>query len=200
MVISDIDLLVHPDYYQIERPFPELHPIQENLRAAWQSRVQSISTNKHHALFYFSPFSKQYIDNPTLHNLQILLGRKKIPLLEHDIGRIKRFGSMLKDRFVLFGSNDFPIKNGLLRIFNERNFTYEPDRTNIWSYGELTDTSDGLNACVPAWGERIQSELNIPYQNLYFPHELALNMEQVAEIREWRTTLTEGSLPPNARA
>jgi|GEM_PF-4045526 len=60
VLISDIHLLDHADYLQIERPFTSIHPIQENLRYSWESRGVNISNHSHHILMYLSSITNHF--------------------------------------------------------------------------------------------------------------------------------------------
>ena len=49
-----IDVLVHPDFYQMGVPELPLHPRQMELRGKWDARVKQLSGQRDSVMIYFS--------------------------------------------------------------------------------------------------------------------------------------------------
>lgn len=192
MQLTQIDLLIHPGYFQNSRPFDVHHEVQTELNRAWRSRAAQISQNPGHLLFYFSNFDLRYLEDIDSSETRIMLGSTKIPGLKEDYIRIDELRQMLGDNFIFFENGAFPVKNQLLRLFSDHRWIYSPDEIIITAYGELSSKDAIPRGCVPTWAERICEELEIPSQNLHIPSELTLLREQLGTINEWRNEIRTG--------
>ncbi|MFA5894208.1 MAG: hypothetical protein WC851_00355 [Candidatus Shapirobacteria bacterium] len=176
MNITQIDVLIHPDFYQMKNPSMPLHQIQKDLRSLWDERVNELRNSGDGVLIYFSNMPKD----------ELAMGMRNKNSLDNDIkrgdiDRIKRYQRELGDRFILFSELEQPSAEQLKDIFSSRGFSYEPDETKLCPYGEAFD------ACVTAWGYHIKTVLQIPNSNYDFYTEgMSLTFEDTKVIDSWR--------------
>ena len=176
MEIRQIDVLVHPDFYQINTPNLPLHPRQKELRKKWEERINSLVRQEGAMLIYFSNIPRDRL-NEALNGETNILNK----IEREDIERIRRYREELGKRFVLFSKLELPSKHRLEEIFRERGLTYRPDQVKIYPYGEV------FEACVTAWGYHTKRELNIPDANYnFYTEEMSLTFADTKKINAWR--------------
>jgi hypothetical protein len=175
MHVSQIDILVHPDFYQMDTPELPLHSRQIELRKKWDERIKELQKNDEAILIYFSNIPEEKLK-------QVMKGEAIITngIERDDLGRIERYKELLGERFILY-SKMVPNDGEIKRTFDEKGMTYKADTTKIYPYGEA------LEACVTAYSWHIKEELQIPNRNFNFNTEdMSLTFADTKEIDIWR--------------
>jgi hypothetical protein len=175
MQIKFIDILVHPDFYQMMVPDLSLHEKQLAVRKKWQQRFEQLKEQDDAVLIYFSILTineiTQRLGDPTSISNKIE---------SEEIYRIKSLKEMLGSRFILFGWFYPPSFETILKTFTSRGISYIPQETKIHAYGEI------LEMCVWAWSNYIAVSLDIPRSNIEFNREKSLTNNDGKEISRWR--------------
>lgn len=83
MQIKQIDILVHPDYFQMDLPYLPLHKQQLALRKKWEQRIDLLKDQQDAILLYFSNMAMGKLKQG-LENLSAILNR----IEREEIGRI----------------------------------------------------------------------------------------------------------------
>ncbi len=179
MKIKQIDILVHPDFYQMNVPYLPLHERQLVLREKWELRIDELKERKDALLLYFSDMTLSKI-NQGLKDLSTISNE----IEKGEIERIKRCMAKLGSRFIWFGWFAMPNNEDLVRIFASRDFSYIPQETKIYAYGEI------LEKCVWAWSNCTAQALDIPISNIEFSSEKSLTNSECTEINKWRVKST----------
>lgn len=175
MLIKRIDILVHPDYYQMGVSYLPLHERQLELRTIWNKRLETIIENKESILIHFSYLSRKRLfsglaDTSTIEN--------KIEL--NEVERVKNCLNTLGKRFIPFGFLEIPGEDEFKEIFKAHDITYNPSETKIKVYGEI------FEVCVEAWGYQTGLALSIPKSNIEYCSEYSLTYSDCGEIDNWR--------------
>ncbi len=182
MDIRQIDIIVHPNYYQMLVPYLPLHKRQLILRKLWNQRFNELEQQKDSVLLYFS-----YIDDDKLSQ-----GLKDISTLTNkveweEVSTIKIVRSMLGNRLILYGWTLLPNEKNLLKTFRERGFVVSPENTKICAYGEV------FEMCVIAWACHVANIFSILPSNSEHDRRLSLANEDCSEISKWRYSLLQQS-------
>lgn len=121
ILISHIEVLVHPGYHSIYSRPSQVDQIHALLSQKWNQRLDRIAENNSSLLLYFSsqPNLDPHTDNP---------------LKNEDIQRIIKYEQVLKDRFFLFGLGQERWMN-LAEEITGRGFKYGPT-CQMFVYGE----------------------------------------------------------------
>lgn len=175
MQIKQIDVLVHPDCFQMKLPELSFHKRQLDLRERWESRVDLLKDRVDAMLFYFSNIPNSALDQ----------GLKDISTVSNsirhdDIDRIQRFSNKLGKRLIVYSWFAIINVDELKGIFESRGFTYSPRDTKIHAYGEV------LGLCVKSYGDHVAASLGIPFSNIEYSPDESLTRENCAEIEQWR--------------
>lgn len=177
MQIKQFDILVHPDFYQMDSPDSPLHKRQVELHETWDRRVENLQREQGTAMLYFSNLERGELEQGLHEGANAL----ENPAKQHDISRIQRYQEQLGNRFMLFSKLDLPNRDELQRVFSERGIQFQPDTTRIYPYGEA------FEACVPAWGWHIKEELGVPdTQYDLYTESMSLTFADSHEINQWR--------------
>lgn len=177
MLIKQIDILVHPDYFQMMVPHFTLHERQLDLREKWERRFDYLKERKDALLLYFSDMNRNKI-NQGLVDLSIISNK----IEREEIERIERCKARLGNRFILFGWFEIPDNEDLTEIFVSRGFTYIPQETKVRGYGEV------FEACMKAWTYNTALSLDIAASNIEYRLEDSLTNSDCVEINKWRLT------------
>lgn len=175
MLIKRIDILIHPDYYQMGVPYLPFNERQLELRSIWSERIESIIRSEESMLLHFSYLSRK----------RLFSGIADISLLDNkvekeEVNRVKRCLNLLGKRFIPFGFLEIPDEDDFKRLFKEHNIAYDPSDTKIRVYGEI------FEVCVRAWGYQVGLALGIPDMNIQFCSEDSLTNKDCKEIDDWR--------------
>src|SRR3990167_5921766 len=103
MQIDQIEVLVHPDYYQMAVPYMPLHKRQFELRNLWNKRLESIFENKESILIHFSYLSRKRLFN----GLTDTSSFENIIELK-EVERVENCLNTLGKRFIPFGFLEIP--------------------------------------------------------------------------------------------
>ncbi len=176
--VKQIDVLVHPDYFQIDSQDLPIHRIQLNRRYLWEDRVLELREQPGGILLYFSNLNPRELgtDRNGLEN----------KIMRQDMDRIQFFQQVLGSRFFVFAKNVLPSESAIVDAFTDRGFEFEPKETEVLAYGEI------YGACVMAWGAYIVNELQIPDSNINWlglSEELSVSFRDTAVIDRWRSRL-----------
>ena len=150
--ITQVDLLVHPDYHLIGEDEPNSDPAQMKLRKRWDERITELAENKQALLFYFPgiPLSGRMPGDRVEVSFELRIDEAE--------RRIK-YERLLKDRFFIFNDWEKHVGKTLFPEFKARGFTYNPQTTKLIAYGEY------LHLCVGTWQDETGLVLDIPTQN-----------------------------------
>jgi len=175
MLVKQIDILVHPDFNQMNVPNFPLHKLQLAVREKWEQRFSLIKERNDAILIYFSILTLDEIEKRLEEPSAIL---DKIEC--EDIYRIKSLKEMLSNRFILFGWFFPPSSEIIVKTFTSLDFTVVPEETKVCSYGEI------FEFCVWAWGNRVATSLDILSRNIIFSRDDSLTNDDSGKISRWR--------------
>lgn len=178
MQINQIDVLIHPDYYQMGVSYLPLHERQLELRTIWNKRIESIVENKESILLHFSYLSRKRLFSGLADTTII---ENKIEL--NEVERVKNCLKTLGKRFIPFGFLAIPDEDDFKELFKVHNLTYNPNETKVKVYGEI------FEVCVQAWGYQTRLALGIPKSNIEYSAEYSLTNKDCREIDNWRFNL-----------
>lgn len=175
MQIKQIDILVHPDYYQMNVPYLPLHERQLALRQKWEERIGLLEKWEDAILLYFSKITIDRINQglKDLSSISNIVEREEVE-------RIKRCMAKLGNRLFLFGWFEIPSRESLAKTFTSRGITYNPEKTKVHSYGEV------FEMCMAAWSSHTALSLDIPFSNVEYSHEESLTDADCTQIDKWR--------------
>jgi hypothetical protein len=175
MQIKQIDILVHPDYFQMNVPYLPFHERQMILRKLWEQRIDTLGKQQSSILLHFSNMTTKSIEQG-LKDLSTITNR----IEQDEIERIKESMTKLGSRFFWFGWFVIPSSELLEEIFKSREFTYNPIVTNIRGYGEI------FEVCMEAWVYKTALSLGIPSSNVEYCREESLTNADCNVINKWR--------------
>lgn len=175
MQIKQIDVLVHPDCYQMKLPELPFHERQLELREKWEQRIDWLVEQPDAFLFYFSniPISalnQGLTDIATVSN----------PIRQDDLERINRFRVKLGNKIIVYSWFSILSTKEVQEIFKSRGFTYNLKEIKIHAYGEV------FGLCIKSYGEHIAALLGVPLSNIEYSRDDSLTRENCAEIEQWR--------------
>ncbi|OGG35318.1 hypothetical protein A2363_02810 [Candidatus Gottesmanbacteria bacterium RIFOXYB1_FULL_47_11] len=175
MQIKQIDILVHPDYFQMSVPHLPFHERQMILRKLWEQRIDTLEKQRDTILLHFSNMTTDSIEQG-LKDISTITNR-----IERDeIERINKSIAKLGSRFIWFGWFVIPSSELLEEIFKSRELTYIPDKTKIRGYGEI------FEVCTSAWIHKTALSLGIPSSNVEYCREESLTNADCNVINKWR--------------
>lgn len=159
IAIERFDALIHPDYAST---IYISSPKEAELRKSWDRRVGLLAIRDDSVLLYHSafPFDPRCSDEQGDNYPKDAVTR--------ELERREKYGSLLRERFFLYGMIDMPNSAGLRYELAERGFTYNPDRAKLTAYGEYYEY------CVEAWMRTIQHSLGLGNKNC--KKELSLSL------------------------
>lgn len=175
MQIKQIDVLVHPDFYQMPLPDWPFHDSQLAIRDKWEQRFELLKKTDNAILIYYSYLTSDKIRRGTE---DLFIIKNKIE--REEIERIIKVKSMLGNRLILFGSFEMPEVKSINKLFAHNGFTYIPEETKILAYGEI------LEMCVWANASNTANILDIPFPNIKYSREESLSKKSMNEIFNWR--------------
>ncbi len=175
MLVKQIDILVHPDFNQTSVPNFPLHELQLAVREKWEQRFNLLKDQEDAVLIYFSILTLGEIEK-RLENPSLILDKIEC----EEIYRIKSLKEMLGSRFILFGWFCPPESEIIVNRFSYLGFTYIPEETKIYTYGEIYEM------CVAGWGIHTATSLGIPRSNIKFSREKSLTKDDGTKIFNWR--------------
>lgn len=175
MQIKQIDILVHPDYFQMDLPYLPLHKRQLDLREKWEQRIDVLKDRQDAILLYFSNMATSKLEQG-LNDISVISNK----IEREEIERIQRCMVKLGNKFILFGWLVVPDRDELIKIFESRGITYNPDEIRLRAYGEVVEM------CMTAWGYHIAIVLGISPSNIEYWREESLTNSDCTEIDKWR--------------
>ncbi len=132
--ITSVNVLVHPDFDAREHftDSSELSPTQLDLRSRWEERVRQIAEQDDAILIYLTALSPEV-------SRRVLDDEDLIPnsLIKDEVQRIKRWGNILGNRFVLFHEDD-EITHGKFNELTRGEFIVDQE-AQLVSFGEYGD-------------------------------------------------------------
>lgn len=157
--IEHMEVLVHPEYNQLDPQRALSSTEQDQYRKAWHERCLSIKDSPHQVLLYFSSFLYQHKQfEPQLRQTRFI--NTKHDIFETEKQRIRDFRDSLGNRFFLFPQNYLPDAFTLERTLAQRDlFTDSEGGTSLAVYGELHDR------CVKLWAEAFKQAIGYPENN-----------------------------------
>lgn len=177
MQIKQIDVLVHPDYFQMDLPYLPLHKRQLELREKWEERIDVLKDRQDAILLYFSNMATSKLEQG-LKDISVISNK----IEREEIERIQRCEAKLGNRLVLFSWMAIPSHDELIKIFESRGISYNPSEIRLRAYGEI------FEMCMTAWGYHITILLGISSSNIDFSREESLTDADCKEIYKWRVT------------
>lgn len=185
MQIKQIDIFVHPDYFQMGSPSLPLHKRQLALREKWEERIDVLKDQHDSILLYFSNMVTGELGQG-LKDVSVISNKIK----REEIERIQRCEVKLGNRLILFSWFAIPNYKDLAKTFASQGFTYNPKETKVHSYGEV------FEMCMMAWGSYTAYVLGIPYPNIDLSREESLTDADCKEIYKWRLNQYNNGLTP----
>jgi len=171
MLIKQIDILVHPDFNQMNVPNLPLHELQLVVREKWEQRFNILKDQDNAILIYFSTLYLDEIEK-RLEDPSAILDKIEC----EEIYRIKSLKEMLGSRFILFGWFWPPESEIIVNKFSSLDFNYIPEETKIYAYGEI------FEMCVTGWSISTANSLGIPRSNIKLSREESLTNNDSREI------------------
>jgi len=175
MLIKQIDILVHPDYYQMSVPNLPLHERQLVLREKWEQRIDLLKERQDTILLHFSYMATRLLKQG-LQDLSTISNRVE----RDEIERIKRSMAKLGNRFIWFGWFVIPDSDLFEELFKSRDLIYIPDKTKIRGYGEI------FKMCMGSSVYDTALSLDIPSSNVKCYRKESLTNSDCTEINKWR--------------
>lgn len=182
-MIKQIDILVHPDFNQMNVPNLPLHELQLAVREKWEQRFNLLKDRNDAILIYFSILTLDEIEK-RLEDPSAILDKIEC----EEIYRIKSLKETLGNRFILFEWFWPPEREIIRNKISSLGFNYIPEETKIYAYGEI------LEMCVTGWSIHIASSLRIPRSNIKLSREESLTNNDGNKIFNWRVYGGTGSL------
>lgn len=178
MLIKQIDILVHPDYFQMSLPGLPLHKKQLLLREKWEQRLELLEKQQDAILLHFSFM----FTRPLKLGIEGMLTTQNV-IQKEEIRRTKNSMEKLGNRYFWFGCFIMPDSDSLNEMFKSRDFTYVPQDTKIRGYGEM------FEVCTKAWVDGTALSLGIPPSNIEYCRDESLTNSDGIEINKWRMNL-----------
>ena len=156
-LITQIDLLVHPDYHLVDQFRPDLRE-KRSLRDKWDERVIQIAKQNTVLLYFQASMLNSRLGLWMGENYQ-----------EIDQDRRKRYAEILGYNFFQFTTWEQPTSNKLAWMFRQRNLRYNEKETNLFVYGEY------LELCVVTLQDYMERTLGISKGRSHLIPELSLS-------------------------
>lgn len=164
--ITQIDILIHPDYHQL---WDNSNPNHKPFRRRWDNRVATLANKPNTVLFYFPAVpeklkSSPYPEYPLLQSAQ--------ELYEYECTRRQNYARLLGNRFFWF-SPTWPITDKPAKNLQERNLRYNPQKMQLYAYGEYR------HLCVNDWLNYIGKQLGIPLRQQHIIKWMSPSVEEL---------------------
>ena len=175
MNIRSIDVIVHPNFYQMTVPYLPLHKRQLELVSIWDRRFNELADQEDTILIYLSFLSDEKLSNG-LNDVKMLDNKVE----QDEILTIRKLQAVLSKRLIVYGWTLVISEESIVGALKSRGFSYVSEDVNISVYGEV------LEVCVASWASYLACILRIPEYNIHIDPIESLSNQECTMIDKWR--------------